>query len=198
MKLPAANHVTCLRDVGYRRTCQTSNPAPNAAGDPAARTAIQAETRRIYDSAKQPVFWIVPTDPPGLKGFRDAEITGYYAGAALVRIVAGAWDSRGKYSVEYYIASRALIHVYETFEYFEDAAPRDAWRNFKRLPGWERRIYVRNGKAAYVEASGIEASGIDAARFSANLEELRAVLERLPPGSRMGLACTAHAMITGP
>ena len=37
-----------------------------------------------------------------------------------------------------------LLFVYETFVYFTETAPSDAWRNFMGLAAWERRSYFES------------------------------------------------------
>ena len=127
-------------------------------GDPSLRTAIESRTRAIYDAANGPaakrVFLLVPDNPLSRAGAHGTEVTGVAAGGDFIRIVASVWTERGKYSIEYYLGEGSLLHVYETFTYFERAAAPGAWRNFMGLPAWERRVYFRGDAIGYAEATG--------------------------------------------
>ncbi len=75
-------------------------------------------------------------------GLKLCEITGYYAGSSLVRIVVAGWNDLGRKAVEYYLPGDDVFFLYESFEYLPEKAPAGAWKNFKGLPGWERRVGV--------------------------------------------------------
>lgn len=126
---------------------------------PELRREIEPELRTIYDTAKTRVFLLLSSCPPGLK---HCDLTGYYAGETLARIVVLGWEDRGRRAIEYYFRGGALIHIYESFEYVAEAAPADAWKNFKGLPAWERRVYFRGGEAGHVEGSGTASAPIAA------------------------------------
>jgi hypothetical protein len=120
---------------------------------------------------------------PGVKRSRCAEVVGYSADGQLSRIVASAWTPRGKYSVEYYLRQGALIHVYETLAFFEEAAPKGAWRNFMRIPAWERRVYLNGSGGVYVQTTGIggeDAPDADQRRFA--VDRLRGLIEQKRSG----------------
>jgi hypothetical protein len=74
------------------------------------------------------------------------------------RIVGTAWTKRGIYSFELYRVGDKLLMVYETFSFFIESAPADAWHNFMGLPAWESRIYYdAGGEVAYAESHGSRA-----------------------------------------
>jgi hypothetical protein len=116
-----------------------------------------SEARAIYDAAKTPVF-VLQRACPWIEHCRGAEISGWYAGDRLGRIVLHAWTDTGAHAVEYYVRGDAVLYVYENFEYFAETAPRGAARAGRGLPGWERR---------YIPATTPPA-----------VHDLRAILER--------------------
>ena len=128
-------------------------------GDPALRAAVDARTRPIYDAAARPdakrVFLMTRANPLSLEAARGTEATGVVVEGTVGRIVASVWTKSGKYSVEYYRTSQALLFVYETFVYFEEEAPRGAWRNFMGQAAWERRTYFDDRQSVgFAEARG--------------------------------------------
>jgi hypothetical protein len=139
-----------------------------ASGDPLLRSKVEAQTRAIYDAGSRPEAsrrFLFTTEnlllvPDGFG--TEATAT---SGTSGDRLVATVWSKRGKYSAEYYSSAEGLLlFVYETFVYFSDLAPPDAWHNFMGLPAWERRSYfddnraigyaVSRGKHAPVPGSG--------------------------------------------
>jgi hypothetical protein len=152
--------------------------AAQSEGDPALRTRVDAEARRIYDAPKQPVFLLRSQCPPSLGKCGGTEITGYFLSGELVRIVAATWDPRGRRGLEYFAVSGALAMLYESHEYFEETAPPGAWRNFKRLPSWERRVYFRNGEVGYTETTGA-APALNPKNVLSGYNELRSLLEQV-------------------
>ena len=131
-------------------------------GDPSLRTAVDAQTKRIYDVASGPssqrIFVITRGNPMRVKEARGTEVTGTVAEGAISRIVATVWTKEGKYSVEFYRAGKTLLMVYETFTFFEESAPLGAWRNFMGLAAWERHVYFDSQQnIGYAEARGLRA-----------------------------------------
>jgi hypothetical protein len=167
----------CL-GVVYTATAQTSEQATRREGDAALRGVVDAELRKIYDAPKEPVFLLMSSSPPGLKGCGSTEIVGYYLSGELVRIVLSSWASSGKHALEYYMHAGALLLVYEDFEFFQETAPAGAWKNFKHIPSWERRVYFGNGEAGYAETTGVGASSLSAATLLSSVSELRTLLEQ--------------------
>jgi hypothetical protein len=168
------------------------DPALRTFGDPSVRKAIDARAQALYQSASKPdakrVFVITRDNPLALPAVVGTEATGVIVEGVVSRIVTNAWTKRGKYAVEFYQGSNGLFLVYETFTFFEDTAPRGAWRNFMGLPAWERRTYFNNdGNIGYAEARGEGAPrpGSDAthlrdqsARLTRLIEQQSARLER--------------------
>ena len=131
-------------------------------GDPALRPKVESRTRPIYDAGSRPETsrqFLFTTENllavPNAVG-TEANST---AGSAGDRLVATVWSKTGKYSVEYYMSvDGGLLFVYETFVYFADAAPSDAWRNFMGLAAWERRSYFDDNQAiGYASSQGKQA-----------------------------------------
>jgi hypothetical protein len=168
----------CCLGFAYTATAQTSEQATRREGDAALRRVVDAELRKIYDAPKEPVFLLMSSSPPGLKGCGSTEITGYYLSGELVRIVLSSWDSNGKHAFEYYMHAGALLLVYEDFEFFQETAPAGAWKNFKHIPSWERRVYFRNGEVGYSETTGLGASSLNAKTLSSSVSELRTLLDQ--------------------
>jgi hypothetical protein len=146
-------------------TCNLSASAagndtePRTFGDPSIRTAIDARAHAVYDSADKPdakrVFLITRDNPLSLPAATGTEATGVFVDGFVSRIVANVWTRRGKYSVEYYQGKGGLFFVYESFVFFEDAAPQGAWHNFMGLPGWEGRTYFNDDHSVgYAEFRG--------------------------------------------
>jgi hypothetical protein len=101
------------------------------------------------------------------------EATATFVGSAIARVVATVWTTQGKYASEYYRTDNRLVMAYETFAYFEEAAPPGAWRNFMGHAAWERRTYFDSrGGVAYAEARGSHApapgGGVDQLRLQAD------------------------------
>lgn len=139
-------------------------------GDPSLAPKVEARTRSIYDAGSRPETsrrFLFATD--NLLAVPEAVGTEASAtsGPAGDRLVATVWSKTGKYSVEYYRAPEGrLLFVYETFVYFNDTAPADAWRNFMSLGAWERRTYFDDSQAiGYATSRGKHAPppGSDAA-----------------------------------
>ena len=126
-------------------------------GDLSLRPKVEARTRSIYDAGSQPEAsrrFLFTADNllavPGAVG-TEASAT---LGPAGDRLVATVWSKTGKYSVEYYRSPEGLLlFVYETFVYFTDTAPSDAWHNFMGLAAWERRSYFDDSHAIGYAAS---------------------------------------------
>lgn len=153
-------------------------------GDPLARAAIDTRVRSIYEAAlgrdARRAFVFTRENPLAVDGAMGTEATGIVSGEAMRRIVATIWTPRGKYAVEFYQTREALLFVYETFVYFAESAPRDAWRNFMGLASWERRTWFGDGQAAvYAEArgTGSPAAGEDARRLLDQAGRLTRILQ---------------------
>ena len=132
------------------------------AGDPSLRLVVDARTRPIYDGASKPEsprsFLFTTENVLAMADGVGTEATGVTSGAGS-RLVATVWSKHGKYSVEYYRSEDGtLLFVYETFVYFSERAPSDAWRNFMGLPAWERRSYFNDSHAiGYATSCGKQA-----------------------------------------
>ena len=130
-------------------------------GDPATRSAIDAQLKKIYELAIGPgvqVELLTRDNPLQLRDALATELTGSMTGDSVNRIVGAVWTKQGKYSVEFYRSGNRLLMAYETFSSFMESAPSDAWRNFMGLAGWESRIYFgAQGEVAYAETHGREA-----------------------------------------
>ncbi len=151
--------------------------APTRAGDSTVVAAIDARTRVIYDSTERWVFALTQANLLGEPGAYGTEVQAGFRQGVPVRIIAGGWSPQGKYAAEYYRSGAELIFVYETAERFTEIA-RPGWRNFKGLAGWERRIYLVDGRIAYVETKGDRVPPASAAGLQANLTRLLGVLSR--------------------
>jgi hypothetical protein len=128
-------------------------------GDVSLRPKVEARTRSIYEAGSRPETsrrFLFTTD--NLLAVPEAVGTEASAtsGTTGDRLVATVWSKTGKYSVEYYRSPEGvLLFVYETFVYFTDTAPSDAWRNFMGLAAWERRIYFDDNHAiGYATSQG--------------------------------------------
>jgi hypothetical protein len=130
-------------------------------GDPAVRTALDAQAKRIYELATGPglqVELITRDNPLQLEGAFGTEATASIIGGSEARILATVWTRQGKYSIEFYREGDKLLMVYETFSFFVESAPPDAWHNFMGLAAWESHIYFdADGKVSFAETSGRQA-----------------------------------------
>ena len=132
-------------------------------GDPSLREPVERRTHAIYEAASRSesphTFLLTTANLLLVADASGTEATGVIAGSAGRRNVATVWSKKGKYSVEYYHSEEgALLFVYETFVYFDERAPRGAWRNFMGLAGWERRSYFDGQPAVgYSESRGKDA-----------------------------------------
>ena len=123
-------------------------------GDSTLKSLMRPEIRAIYEREGDRVFLLTQQNLFDMAGALAIEVQGIYADSQFNRIIATAWTGEGKYSVEYYLDEATLLYTYETFEYFEESAPANAWRNFKGLTAWEKRSYFDEGRIGFVEITG--------------------------------------------
>jgi len=148
-------------------------------GDSSLRPKVEARTRSIYDAGSRPETsrrFLFTTN--NLLGVPEAVGTEANAtsGPTGDRLVAFVWSKTGKYSVEYYRSPEGpLLFVYESFIYFTETAPSDAWRNFMGLAAWERRSYFDDSHSIGYAAS----RGKNAPPPGAGAAELREQAARL-------------------
>ena len=154
-------------------------------GDPSLRTAVEAQTRRIYDVASGPggqhIFVMTRGNPMHVKEAQGTEVIGTVVDGVISRIVATAWTKEGKYSVEFYRAGKTLLMVYETFTFFEESAPPGAWHNFMGLAAWERHVYFDpKQKIGYAEARGLRAPvpGVGGEQLQERAQRLAQLLQK--------------------
>jgi len=137
------------------------NPQLRTYGDPSARTAVDARLRRIYELANGPgthIELLTSDNPLQLSDAVGTELSASMVDGSPARIVGTVWTKQGKYSIEFYRVGGKLLMVYETFVFFVESAPPDAWHNFMGLPAWESRIYYgAQGEVAYAESHGSQA-----------------------------------------
>ncbi len=129
-----------------------------AVGDSSLKTEVRPLTRAIYEQSAEWIFGLTRSNVLGVDGAGATEVRAARVDDDFNRILATTWTSEGKYSAEYFLADELPIFVYEAFEYFQEAAPKDAWRSFKGLAGWERRSYVDGGVVGYSEMTGVGAT----------------------------------------
>ena len=153
-------------------------------GDPSVVTAIEAETRRVYDSTTSWVFVFTRENLLGTAGAYGTEIQAGQRDGEVVRIIAGSWFPSGKVGVEFYRVHGKLVFTYESEERFAEVGGA-GWKNFKGHAGWERRTYLVNGEVSYVETLGAGAPPVSAARLERALRRvLGAVASRQEPARR--------------
>ena len=156
--------IACLRILAaFAALAQPQATTPAAEGNIAIRSRVDGELKQIYGSAGARAFLIRRSGLPGISHARDVEVTAYRSGGELRRVVLSGWTDRGKHSSEFFYRDGALIFVYETLVFFEDAAPRDSWRNFMKMPAWERRVYLGERLDYYAETTGSGAPPLDLA-----------------------------------
>lgn len=157
--------------------------SPHKIGDPALKEKIAVETRRIYDQAGSWLFLLTRENVMNIPGAQNTDIRGGFIDGEPARIIATVMTDTGKYSAEFYLQNDALIHVYETFEYFNETAPVGAWRNFKGLAAWERRGYFNEKVAGYMASKGLQP--VDPASYSTLLQDrLQNLLKRIDIAQR--------------
>jgi hypothetical protein len=155
-------------------------------GDPAVRVAVEAQVKKIYELAAGPgtqVEVLTRDNPLQLEGALATELTASIIGGSTGRIVGAVWTKRGKYSIEFYRAGNRLLLVYETFSFFPESAPGDAWHNFMGLPAWESRIYFgAQGEVGYAETRGRQAPPpeMTGKKLQQQAQSLTRLLERSP------------------
>jgi hypothetical protein len=130
-------------------------------GDASLRKLVDDRARVIYGALSDPgsrhFFLMTRVNPICQKDAFGTEVSGTVTIGKLSRIVATVWTKEGKYSIEFYRDGETLIMVYETFTFFEEAAPHGAWHNFMGLAAWERRAYFHEHRIGYAEARGPQA-----------------------------------------
>ena len=153
-------------------------------GDPAVRTAVDIQLKKIYELATGPgqqLELLTRDNPLGLRDALATEVTASIVDGSIGRIVGAVLTKQGKYSFEFYRAGGKLLMVYETFAYFPDSAPHDAWHNFMGLAAWESRIYF-DGKdeMGFAETQGPQAPAPDVTvrKIREKVEHLVDLLDR--------------------
>ena len=130
-------------------------------GDPSVRTGVDAQLKVIYERANGPgvhVELLTRDNPLQLRDAVGTQLSASIIDGSAGRIVGTIWTKRGIYSIEFYRVGEKLLMVYETFSFFVESAPPDAWHNFMGLPAWESRIYYgAQGDVAYAESHGSQA-----------------------------------------
>jgi hypothetical protein len=182
--------VTALFSVTTRAQVGPGSPPPlvqadvRTYGDPSLRAAVDTHSHSIYDVADKPdakrISLMTRGNPLSFPGAEGTEATGVLVEGSVGRIVVNVWTKRGRYSVEYYRAQDTLLFVYETFAYFEERAPRHAWRNFMGLAVWERRSYFdERNRIGFAESRGADAPppGSDGTRLIAQAERLAKLIQ---------------------
>ena len=114
-------------------------------------------------------------NPLQLRNAVGTELSAAIIDGSVGRIIGTVWTKQGKCSIEFYRVGDKLLMVYETFSFFVESAPRDAWHNFMGLPAWESRIYYGSqGEVEYAESHGSQAPAPEV-----NGRKLRQGAERL-------------------
>lgn len=149
-------------------------------GDPAYKERIHTTTSAIYEGVERWVFGLQKAHGWDLNMAHGVEIQTGFVGEEAQRIIAKLWTDQGIYAVEFYCQAGALLHTYETFEFFEEEAPKDAWRNFKGVAAWERRTYFDGAQIGYAETKGHHGPqpGTDADRLHERLVRVLAFFAR--------------------
>lgn len=149
-------------------------------GDASVKASVAPLTRVIYSMEGDWVFMLSRDSPLAFKEGFAIDLQGKVVGNQIRQLVTSEWRPAGRYSAEYYFDENNLIYVDETFEYYEEASPEDAWRNFKGLAAWERRSYFENGKIGFAEVvgAGDVAPGSNALHLLEAAHRLRMVLEK--------------------
>jgi len=147
-------------------------------GDPSVRATVDAELKKIYELANGPgeqIELITRDNPLQLKDELCTELSASIIDGSEARIVGTVWTKQGKYSFEFYRAGDRLLMVYETFSYFKESEPPNAWHNFMGLPAWESRVYFgAQDEVGYAERHGPQAPPPEMAG-----KKLRQQVERL-------------------
>ena len=153
--------IICLCFVwGYSaRDIAAQDKGAQTFGDSALKKEIAPLSRTIYDQGGERIFMFVRENVLSIQGTQSTELQATMHEGHITRIIVTAYMTDGKYNIEYYIHQDELIHVFETFEYVEEASPKDAWRNFKGYAAWERRSYFKDGTIGYAEAQGDSTPG---------------------------------------
>src|SRR5258708_9453769 len=89
-----------------------------AFGDRTVEAEIQAQTREFYGKDTARVYLLTSKNVLGLDGLCGTELEGSLVGSNLVRLVAFACTTRGKYAAEFYLRYGKLIFVYGSPGYF--------------------------------------------------------------------------------
>jgi len=153
-------------------------------GDPSVRTGVDAQLRTIYEHANGPgvhVELLTRDNPLQLRDALGTQLSASIIDGSAGRIVGTIWTKRGVYSIEFYRVGGKLLMVYETFSFFVESAPPDAWHNFMGLPAWESRIYYdATGDVAYAESHGSQAPTpvINGKELQQEAERLDEILNR--------------------
>ncbi len=156
--------------------------AVQRSGDSSIVASTYAAIRIIYDSSGGQVTRSTADNPLSLDDAGPTDVEGRFLAGRVARIVASASNAVGKYSAEFYLRHDSLLFSYETFEFAPGRAPSTQWRNFKKVPAWERRVFWRGETAEFVEASGRSAQL--SAKDTTTLLESAQRLRRLVEGSR--------------
>src|ERR1700731_1105703 len=78
-------------------------------GDRTVEAEIQAQTREFYGKDTARVYFLTSKDLLGLDGLCGTELEGSLVGSSLVRVVAFACTTRGRYAAEFYLRNGKLL-----------------------------------------------------------------------------------------
>jgi len=138
------------------------NPPNNISfGNPSVQDKIKKKTSEIYDSKTKPYFFFT-TKSFGKKSTCGMEIIAHEKSLRFNRIATKSCSDKGRLATEYYFERKKagftdkekLIFVYQVFEYYNEKAKSDAWRNFKGLASWESRYYFVDSELEFHRHKG--------------------------------------------
>ena len=122
-------------------------------GDIKVRDEIKKKTSAIYDN-KDKTHFLLTKKSFGTKSKCGTEITAYSKDSKFNRIVSKSCTKQGRIATEFYFENEKPIFVYQVFEFYNERAKSDAWKNFKGLASWESRYYFVNNKLKFHRHKG--------------------------------------------
>lgn len=122
-------------------------------GDSSVMNVVRKKTSWIYEHKDATHFYLTQKRLLNKKT-NGLSITAHSYEGDINRIIAIANTKSGQWAIEWYFDEDQLIHVYSTFEYFEEAKHKGSWQNFKGLYGWESRYYLQDETVKYSKHNG--------------------------------------------
>ena len=114
-------------------------------GDTALINDMHKKSAAIYGNNDSIVFALTKISFT-IENIYAAEITCYLKNKIPNRLVVIYTTDSGLLAHEFVLENKQLIFCYESMGYFDAMTPKNSWRNFKHIAGYEARYYFVDEK----------------------------------------------------